>query len=341
MSAAIIGAGMATPVGLSAPAACAAIRCRLSGFEETRFIDKAGEWLIGAETPLAEPWRGEEKLARMALSALKECLALAPAGAPPPALFLCVSERERPGRPADLGARLFFRLQRDLGLRFDKASAVVEGGRAGGVLGLQAAQAFFVGRPKAHAILLGTDSLLSAPVLAALDADDRLLSGDNSNGFIPGEAAAAVLMSGVGAPGALEVAGIGLAREPATISSGEPLRADGLRAAIFSGLGEAGIAMHDVHWRMTDISGEQYYFKEAALALSRTLKQVVEEMDIEHPAECVGETGAAALPLMLGATLAAQRKGYAKGPSVLAHLSADDGARAAIVLQYRGKSDGQ
>ena len=78
MSVAVIGAGMATPVGLSAPASCAAIRCRLSGFSETRFIDKAGEWLVGAEVPLSEPWRGEEKLARMAASALAECLALLP-----------------------------------------------------------------------------------------------------------------------------------------------------------------------------------------------------------------------------------------------------------------------
>lgn len=133
---------------------------------------------------------------------------------------------------------------------------------------------------------------------------------------------------------------MGLAREAATISSGEPLRADGLRAAIFAALEEAGLAMHDMDWRMTDVSGEQYYFKEAALAMTRTLKQRVEEMDIEHPAECVGETGAAALPIMLGAALAAHRKGYAKGPSVLAHLSDDAGARAAIVLRYKGKSDG-
>ena len=181
---------------------------------------------------------------------------------------------------------------------------------------------------------------MTTQTLAALDADDRLLSGDNSNGFIPGEAAASVLLSGSGGPGSMVIGGIGLAREAATISSGEPLRADGLRAAIFAALEEAGLAMHDMDWRMTDVSGEQYYFKEAALAMTRTLKQRVEEMDIEHPAECVGETGAAALPIMLGAALAAHRKGYSKGPSVLAHLSDDAGARAAIVLSYKGKSDG-
>ena len=33
------------------------------------------------------------------------------------------------------------------------------------------------------------------------------------------------------------------------------------------------MAMHDFDYRITDLSGEQYYFKEAALALSRTLRQ--------------------------------------------------------------------
>ena len=51
------------------------------------------------------------------------------------------------------------------------------------------------------------------------------------------------------------------------------MRADGLATAIKGALADAGCEMHDMDYRITDLSGEQYYFKEAALALSRTLRQ--------------------------------------------------------------------
>ena len=53
---AIVGSGMVTGVGLSAPASCAAIRCAIDNFQETRFMDSGGEWLLGCEVPLEQPW---------------------------------------------------------------------------------------------------------------------------------------------------------------------------------------------------------------------------------------------------------------------------------------------
>ena len=57
-----------------------------------------------------------------------------------------------------------------------------------------------------------------------------------------------------------------------------------------------------------------------------------EEFDIWHPADCIGEVGAAALPCMLGVALFAARKAYAPGANILCHLGNDDGKRAALVL---------
>lgn len=53
----IVASGMVSAVGLSAPASCAAIRCALDNFQETRFIDQGGEWLLAASVPLEQPWR--------------------------------------------------------------------------------------------------------------------------------------------------------------------------------------------------------------------------------------------------------------------------------------------
>ena len=89
-------------------------------------------------------------------------------------------------------------------------------------------------------------------------------------------------------------------------------------------------------FRITDLSGEQYYFKEAALALSRTLRQRKEEFDLWHPAECTGEQGAVAGAAVIAMADAACRKAYTKGPNILSHMANDAGQRAALALQFRG-----
>jgi 3-oxoacyl-[acyl-carrier-protein] synthase-1 len=52
---AIRASGLVTSVGLSAPAACAAMRCKLTNPSETRFIDSAGEWIMGHGVALEQP----------------------------------------------------------------------------------------------------------------------------------------------------------------------------------------------------------------------------------------------------------------------------------------------
>jgi 3-oxoacyl-[acyl-carrier-protein] synthase-1 len=49
--------------------------------------------------------------------------------------------------------------------------------------------------------------------------------------------------------------------------------------------------MHDFDYRIADISGEQYYFKEAALALARTLRRRKPEFDLWHPANMLEKPG--------------------------------------------------
>lgn len=93
----IVASGMVSAVGLSAPASCAAIRCALDNFQETRFIDQGGEWLLAASVPLEQPWRGRAKLLKMAARAIDEALRGQPdldyAELP---LLLCVAEGDRP-----------------------------------------------------------------------------------------------------------------------------------------------------------------------------------------------------------------------------------------------------
>jgi 3-oxoacyl-[acyl-carrier-protein] synthase-1 len=66
----IISVGMVTAVGLDAPSSCAAMRARLDGFRETRFIGPGGEWLVGAPVPLPRNWIGEKRLTHMGAAKL-------------------------------------------------------------------------------------------------------------------------------------------------------------------------------------------------------------------------------------------------------------------------------
>lgn len=348
---AILDTGLVTPVGLSAPASCAAFRAKISNPTETRFIDSGGQWIMAHQVELEQPWRGLTKLAKMAAMAIDEAMQPSSAARWPRSrwrelpLLLCVAEKDRPGRTEGLDDKLMPMIAAELGATFaEGSSAVIPHGRAGVAVALHGARRL-LGEGKAENVLIvATDSLLSWPTLGHYEREGRLLGERNSNGFIAGEGAGALLVgpsvAAAGAGGSAEgiafvCGGIGFAKEPAAIQSDEPLRAEGLRQAIEAALGEAGLAMHDIDYRVTDLSGEHYYFKEAALALSRTLRQRKEEFDLWHPAECTGEAGAAAGINVIALAQAAAAKGYAKGPRVMAHWANDGGQRCAAVFEQR------
>jgi|SRR5208283_3424806 len=331
----VIASGMVTAVGLNAPSACAAVRCAIDNFSETRFMDSGGEWIIGSQVPLKQPWRGLPKLVHMAVPAIQECLAHIKSARPEMIpLLLCVAEKERPGRLAGLDDQLFHDIETRLGVRFHPSSGIIARGRIAGALALAEARRFIYEERVPFCIIAGTDSFLVAATLASYERADRLLTSQNSNGFIPGEAGAAVL---IGAPGQakepeLLCLGLGAGQEKATIDSEEPLRADGLVAAFRAAFADAGRTIDDLDYRITDSNGEQYWFKEAALALTRTIRVIKHGFDIWHPADCIGEVGAAIGPCVLGVGLAAARKKYAVGPGILCHFGADDGERLALVF---------
>lgn len=335
----VYGTGLVCGVGLNAAAACAAIRAGINNFLETRFMDNGGEWIMGCEVPLGQPWRGRAKLVKMAVMAIKECMAnsevkIVPAETP---VLLCVAEGERPGRLAGLDDALFQEIQTELELDFHEQSSLIPQGRVAGAVALYQARKLIYEQGFKQVLIVGVDGFLSASTLMAYQERERLLTSQNSNGFIPGEAASVIV---VGAPVAddiprLHCIGMGFAIEKATVESELPLRADGLSAAIKSAEADAGCTIGTTDFRITDLSGEQYYFKEAALALSRTLRERKEFYDIWHPADCFGEVGAGIGPAILVMLLDALKKGITPGHRILKHTGNDNGKRCALILSYQ------
>jgi 3-oxoacyl-[acyl-carrier-protein] synthase-1 len=336
---AILASGMVTGVGLTAASTCAAIRCAISNFTETRFMDKGGEWIMGCQVPLEQPWRGRTKLVKMVVPAINECLA-SMEGTPPAKvpLFLCVAEPERPGRLDGLDQTLLMEVQVELGMQFHPESKVIAEGKVSGATALALARQWLYSRRSDYCLIAGVDSYLVAGTLATYEEQTRLLTSQDHDGFIPGEAGAAIVVSApIMAKGVtVQCLGIGKGHEQATVLSEEPLKADGLVAAIKAALTDAGCGMADLDFRIADVSGEQYGFKEATLAFTRILRQRKEHFYIWHPADCVGEVGAAMMPVMLGVLLASTRKHYSLGSMVLCHAAKESGERIAMVVKQAG-----
>lgn len=329
---------MVTGVGLNAPASCAAIRCAIDNVQETRFMDSSGEWLMGCAVPLEQPWRSRDKLLKMAALSIRECLKVKkqinPERTP---LLLCLSEHERKGRVIGDDFQFLGDLQNELGMKFHKQTRVIARGHVGVAVALEHARLIIQELGVHHVLIAATDSLLVGPMLEHYEEHDRLKTSTNSNGFIPGEAGAALVVESGNAKqdNQLFCCGLGFGVEKAHVSSDEPLRANGLVAAIKASLADAGHEESVLGFKVTDLSGEQYYFKEASLAFSRIDRTKREEFDLWHPAECIGEVGAAIGLIMIGVVKAACEKGYSKGSVILAHLGNDDGNRASMILSWK------
>lgn len=334
----VLGTGLVTSVGFTAAACCCAFRAKITNPFETNFIDSSGDWIMAHQVNLDRPCTGLTKLTKMAALVIEEALQdinrdqwhRLP-------MLLCVAETERPGRMAGLDDLLFKQIQDELGVSFASSSAVVPYGRVSVAMALAQARILLESTKISGVLIVSADSLLSEFTLNHYEREDRLLTESNSNGFMPGEGAGALWVgAGGGRASQLLCTGIGFGHELAHIDSGEPLRAEGLTNAIKASLNDSERQMHDMDFRITDNSGEQYYFKEATLALSRTLRQRKEAFDIWHPAECIGEAGAVSGVAVIAAAREACFKGYAPGHNILTHWANDAGQRAAVILEFKG-----
>lgn len=330
---AIVATGLVTSVGLDAASTCAAIRCGIDNFQETLFQDHDGEWLRAAEAPLPYHPSHREKLASLLCMAIVDAIGTADKARPLP-LILVLSKPERPGRSIQLSRFLLDRVEGQFGAALAGRQETIERGKSGGAAALHLARQLLYESGHAQVLIASVDSLLCEASISALLADNRLITAGHSDGLLPGEAAAALL---VARPSAKEhkqplITGIGLSHDTATIDSGLPLRAEGLKNAIQSALADAQLAMNSVSFRISDVSGDHYGFRETCLALQRVLHAPTPELALWHPADCIGEVGA---PAGLAALIIAQTafaKGYAPGDIALCHTSDDAGDRAAVVV---------
>jgi 3-oxoacyl-[acyl-carrier-protein] synthase-1 len=332
---------MVTAVGFNAPASLAAMRAGIRNVNETNLWDAEvpGTYLAAGKVPLPQWWVGLGKLADLAAPPILECLESAkPIQAQAIPVLLGVAHPNRPFRFPDLDTGILPEIEHRLGFRLHPASHTIARDHVGVVVAIGKAAELIASNKAPCVILAAVDSLLDQDLVEHYLEKRRLLTPNNSNGFSVGEAGSAVLVTPAGASpnGELQILGTSLGREKATIESEEPLRGDGLSRLVRDALREAGLTIQDVQYRITDLNGEHYKFKEMVLAMGRfARKPTVKLFDLWHPIEYIGDVGAAIGPIVLAVGLHAGQKAYGNGPTVLCTLGNDDGERAAVVATYQ------
>jgi 3-oxoacyl-[acyl-carrier-protein] synthase-1 len=359
----VLSAGVVCAVGGTAASSCAAIRACLDNFCQTHLVDEVGQPLLGAPVPdvllglddEADGHRqgGVSRLARMFVRAATECVrGTGGVDARHTALLLLGPEASRPGVTPPLLNDCFAACQQAVKAEFHAASRITQIGSPGLAAALDYAQTLLADTAASgvHSVLVaGVDSLLNTPDIHALLAQGRLLTSANSDGFIPGEAAACVLVTRLDAvvpcardphggqePRApvLRVAGVGRAREPDCWASGRPNHGKGLAKTILAALKQAGLPADAMHHRLSGASGESFFMDEGTSAWARVLRAPSPPgYTAELVASSCGELGAAIGPLLVALALDMARKDWAAGPHTLLHLSSESPPRAALVLQ--------
>ncbi|MGD8837008.1 MAG: hypothetical protein PVJ19_18845 [Desulfobacteraceae bacterium] len=185
-------------------------------------------------------------------------------------------------------------------------------------------------------IIGGVDCLIDFYALKWLDANRRLKSDRNRDGFIPGEAACFFIMETMESAKRKNSKILALvervenAWEENGIFADKPNNADGLTNAI-----SKTVKKNKVHieWVVCDLNGESFRAKEWGIAFARLGSVFRSLSHIHHPADCIGDVGAASGPVNFALAAKAFERGYAPSDRVLLWGSSDAGERSAAVLK--------
>jgi len=359
----VSGLGVLSPVGLCVQATCAALRAGIArmGEIETHFVD--GELLgkvpvIGGRVPterfeeghVPDEWPGHERfevppppslerlvasgterLVELALPAAREVLADAhPARLRGERIGLYIGMDEH-----DATAPLVEPLKAALGDAVDPAVAF-PAGRAAAFAAFSAALEDLRSGKVHGAIAGGVDSLIRGPVLVRLEAAGILKSESVPQGVIPGEAAAFLYLESEesarkrGARILARLLSAGTSEEP-TAGTGEPNRGIGLTNVLRRVCQDAG-GLINPPLVVCDLNGDRYRALEWAMASVRTVGRLHGDMELWHPADCIGDCGAASGALNAVWSIVSFLKGYAGADRTLVWGGSEGKPRGAAVF---------
>jgi 3-oxoacyl-[acyl-carrier-protein] synthase-1 len=218
--------GMACPVGLRWAAACAAMRAGIHRKQELPYLGDDGKPIVGSFLrELDADWTSEQRWLHLLGLALKEVGPQLGRDASSRVPILAALPPDAGGRPLR-EERLAPALSPSLGVVIDpRRLGIITEGAPGGYSAIAGARDIARRGDHQACIVAAADSLFSARALLALAEHRRLLTEENSDGVIPGEAAACLAVSADRRDAMTAIRGLGFASEPATLHNDVPSRA--------------------------------------------------------------------------------------------------------------------
>ncbi len=353
----ITGLGMISSVGMNASQTCASVRAGISRFEENEeYVCEPDEldWgdpepFTGAEVLLPDLDFNSSRIHKLILTALQDLIqntAITRDSLSSANVFIAIPPSDRTGKPAGFTKDTFGDILRsafnseigDLRLFESDQNAFYDA--------LEDAVQTLQRDHRKMCIVAGVDSYFDPDTLEWLDKAGRLKSSRNKYGFVPGEAAAAILIESRAiadqrAANVLAVLqGLGTGIEKNSIISDDQSSGKGLAQAIKT-LIDSSAEPIQIEWVACDLNGEVYRAREWGFCQVLLHQSFSRLKHIWHHADSLGDVGVASGAVMVSLVAKAFERGYAPAEKCLIWGASDNGTRAALILHgnstYSGK----
>lgn len=342
----VLGVGVQTVVGRSAPLAAAAVRAGISRYREhPEWRDQHGDPVVLCRASwLSESLSMEERLTRLGLDAALEALEGLPQPPVEPVAVLVGLPEPRPGIPPFLYEAVQSRLTEALSEQLNLSSlSILPRGHAAGLQALEQASQLIQSGHETLCLAGGIDSYSSLATVRWLDSQNRLHSLENSWGMTPGEGAGFCLLGGARLQETstrrlvTRLCSFGTSVERRGPESGTVCQGAGLTQTFqhaLRGLPDGTKVAHLIG----DLNGEIARAEELGFTGVRIGARLLEPGVFLAPADCWGDVGAASGPLFVALAEASARRGYARGPYHLIWTGSFGGARCAALLEIERRS---
>jgi 3-oxoacyl-[acyl-carrier-protein] synthase-1 len=330
---AIQSIGAVTAGGPNAARTAGAIHARIQMFGDSGVDGPAGDAITGALTPLRPKPGRLDRVAGLGLLALAECAAgVAPSPLAVPVVVCCAEA-------GDLGGpegRLLDTILAGATFPVDRArSRILARGKDAVPEALALIARLLAAREVAGCYLVGADSLIAPRRIRRLVRAGTVVDGVNSDGFIPGEGSAALLLvAHADRMTKAVIAGVGGARDAAA-AKGEPATGRAISQALEQALGEAGLKPAQLSAMVHDLSGRYEQFEELALAAARPPLSSLPALKVIQTSIASGEIGAASGVLSLAAAAFFLEHGVARDAAAALFTSPGASRGAAVLVRVK------
>jgi 3-oxoacyl-[acyl-carrier-protein] synthase-1 len=215
------------------------------------------------------------------------------------------------------------------------ASRAYAYGRAAALLALQEALKAITDDPARQIVVGGVDSYLDLALLARLSEERRILGPNAMDGFLPGEGAAFIVLRGMPAgadASSVAVCGAATVDDAAHRYATEPALGEGLSDAIEAMRREYGDPRQPIATIFAGMNGESFDAKLWGVAQVRHSTVFAPAPSVEHPADCIGDTGAASGAILASLAAHVLSKSQRPGPA-LVWAASDRETRACALLE--------